>query len=191
MPADPNASKKARLGFTAAAYGAAASRTRRREALDARDVAREAGGQAAGLGSRPRHSTVPVAADRARGARGMGRSRRRAGRARWRRDRGRRRRTGSRSAGMNQSGRETGSSPDTSVRGTISSTVQRGAEPPSWARRRSTVCPSRCRKAIPSPAGDQRGANDASSFVTRHELLPVARRGSRRRCRGSWSGSRR
>ena len=45
IPADPKASKNARLGLIAAACGAAASTTRRREPLDAGEVAREAVGQ--------------------------------------------------------------------------------------------------------------------------------------------------
>ena len=78
---------------------------------------------------------------------------------------------GSWSAGMNQSGRDAGSRPETSVRSIVSPTVQAGAVPSSLARRRSTVWPSRWRNAMPSPAGDQVGAHDAPSVGDAQELL--------------------
>ena len=73
---------------------------------------------------------------------------------------------------MNQSGREAASRPDTSVRSTVSFTVQAGAAPSSTASRRSTVCPTMWRKAMPLPAGDQVGANEAPSSVSRSSSRP-------------------
>ena len=57
IPAEPNASKNARFGLTAAAYGQAASTSRPANRFDAGEVRREAGRQAAGSGSRPRQRT--------------------------------------------------------------------------------------------------------------------------------------
>ena len=79
---------------------------------------------------------------------------------------------GSWSAGMNQSGPESASRPETSVSGIVSSIVHAPGRPPSFARWRSTVWPSMWRNAMPSPAGDQTGDQDASSSVTRMSSWP-------------------
>ena len=66
-PAEPNASKNARFGLTAAACGRGRlERGAGRSASTPREVGRERRAAAPpGSGSRPRHRTVPVAADRA------------------------------------------------------------------------------------------------------------------------------
>src|SRR5664280_1224675 len=65
MPADPNASKKARFGFTAAAYGkAASSRTSQNRSMPERFGAKPSG-SASGEGSTPRQRTEPTVRVRA------------------------------------------------------------------------------------------------------------------------------
>src|ERR1035437_10127800 len=65
MPADPNASKKARFGFTAAAYGSAASiSTSQNRPMPDRFGAKPSG-SASGEGSTPRQRTEPTVLVRA------------------------------------------------------------------------------------------------------------------------------
>ena len=64
-PADPCASKKARLGLIAAATGSVASMIRRANRSTPASVAGKPSGSASGSGSTPTHRTVPVAALRA------------------------------------------------------------------------------------------------------------------------------
>ena len=122
------------------------------EPLDAGEVAREARRQRVrdpGRGRGTGRCRRPPSAPRA--ARGSGSSRRRrradgaldgaalgAGSVRARDRLG----AGSWSAGTNQSGRDSPSSPDTSVRAVTSLTVQFGAAPSSRASLRSTIWPS-------------------------------------------------
>ena len=60
---DPKASKNARFGLTAAAYGSAASRTSRQKASTPAASRPNTGGIVDGSGSSPTHSTVPTADD--------------------------------------------------------------------------------------------------------------------------------
>ena len=59
------------------------------------------------------------------------------------------------------------------VRSTVLLTVQLGADPSSWARRRSTTCPETWRYTIWSPAGDQAGPQLSPSSVTLTSSEPV------------------
>ena len=140
--------------------GSAASRIRREKASTPASVAGKPAGSAAGSGSRPTHSTERVDG-RPRGeplevggGHGMvdpaGAS---VAAGIW-------------SAGTNQSGRDRLSSPALVVRSTVLPTVQPGAEPSSWANRRSTTCPATCRNASWLPAGDQVGPQLSPSPVT-------------------------
>src|SRR5262249_49856305 len=88
-------------------------------------------------------------------------------------DAGGRSAAGSRAGGMNQSGRDAASRPDTSVRSIVSGIVQFGPVPSSLAHLRSAVCPTRGREGIPAPPGDPDGAHDAPSSVTRMSSLPL------------------
>ena len=65
IPGAPNASKKARFGLIAAAYGPAASTSSRQNRSIPATVAGKPAGRAAGSGSSPRHRTLPTAALRA------------------------------------------------------------------------------------------------------------------------------
>src|SRR5664280_2457071 len=60
MPADPNASKKAKLGFTAAAYGKAASSSTSQNRSMPKRFGAKPSGSAAGEGSTPRQRTEPT-----------------------------------------------------------------------------------------------------------------------------------
>src|SRR5664280_3592699 len=60
IPADPNASKKARLGFTAAAYGKAASSSTSQNRSMPKRFGAKPSGSAAGEGSTPRQRTEPT-----------------------------------------------------------------------------------------------------------------------------------
>ena len=152
-PAEPNASKNARFGLTAAAYGRGgleerAGRTPRRRARSRLNPSRQG---ARGPGSRPRHRTVPVAADRAasrsryvtsRSA--TARARRRHGRRRSRRGRRRRGRSGGRRA------RPTAPAARRRARTSSAATRRRARRP--WSGRPSpsrSSCPAR-RRAWPS-----------------------------------------
>jgi hypothetical protein len=73
---------------------------------------------------------------------------------------------------MNQSGREAASRPDTCVSATVSPTVHAGPGPVSWTIRRSTIPLSMWRKAIASPRGDQTGAQDRLSSLSRASSDP-------------------
>ena len=77
------------------------------------------------------------------------------------------------SAGTNQSGRDTPSSPAAVVRSTGSLSVQSGAVPSSWIMRRSMTWPATWRNAIWSPAGDHVGAQLLPSSVSRWTSAPV------------------
>ena len=178
-PSDPKASKKARFGLIAAATGAAASTSRRANRSTPRRSGENPSGRAAGSGSRPTHRTLPTDADRAasrsRYVIVMGPAPRRLPRSGSR--------SGRASAVASPAARPAGCTrpvatrrrgPDTWVRSIVSVTVQSGPDPPSLASLRSTIWPSMWRNAMASPAGDQTGAHDPPSVVTRSSSRPWA-----------------
>ena len=162
-PADPYASKNARFGLTAAAYGAAASTMSRANASMPAEVAAEPGRQAGG---------VRVEAEAQDGADGGATARRVVRGSRPSRGAGRRRRPRpARSAtgrGAAAVGRDEPVRPRRAVQARdrgqafVSPTVQFGALPSSLAIWRSTIWPSMWKNAIAvagrRPDGRPRGA---------------------------------
>ena len=99
----------------------------------------------------------------------------RGGRSEPRRRR-RRRAAGSWSAGMNQSGREAASRPETSVRSMVSLDRPARRRAVELGQPQVDDLPDRCGGTrSPSPAGDQTGANEAPSSVRRRSSRAVAR----------------
>ena len=157
-PAEPNASKNARFGFTAATNGSRRLDDEGAERLDAVDVAAEPGWQRRRDPGRARDTArcrSPCSAKRAaRGtavapARTRRRSRRsgpatrgRGGDRRWR---------GQLVERDEPHGREAPSSPETTVRSIVSLTRNAGAVPVRFTIRRSTIWPWTCRNAMASP----------------------------------------